>query len=111
MAVRFVLDGVAHLALNGARSNGFTPAVSLMAFTDSQDETDRLWDGLLAGGGTPSKCGWLADRFGVSWQIVPRGLTKLLASSDREKSQRAFAAMMTMSKLDLPAMQRAFDGV
>ena len=111
MAVSFVLDGVQHLALNGARSNGFTTAVSLMAHTDSQAETDRLWDGLLDGGGKPSQCGWLTDRFGVSWQIAPRGLIQLLASGDRAKSQRAFAAMKTMTKLDLPAMQRAFDGV
>ena len=111
MAVRFTLDGVAHLALNGARSNGFTTAISLMAHTDTQAETDRRWEGLLAGGGTPSQCGWLTDRFGVSWQIVPRGMIKLLASGEREKTQRAFSAMMTMTKLDLPAMQRAFDGV
>ena len=110
MAVRFTLDGVEHLALNGARSNGFTTATSLMAHTDSQEETDRLWDGLLAGGGKPSQCGWLTDRFGVSWQVVPRGMIKLLTSGEREKTQRAFNAMMTMTKLDMPAMQRAYDG-
>ena len=109
MTCRFVLDGIEFLALNGNARLPFSPAVSLVAYTDSQAETDRIWDALLEGG-SPSQCGWLADRFGVSWQVVPRAMMSLLQSKDTAASQRAMGAMMKMVKLDMNVLQRAFDG-
>lgn len=109
MTVRFQLDGTEFLALNGGPRFPLSPAVSLVAYGATQAEVDRLWSALGAGG-RENHCGWLTDRFGVSWQVVPRGLDTLLGAPDRAAAQRAFAAMLGMTRLDIAAIQRAFDG-
>ena len=110
LTVRLSLEGTEYLFLNGGPQYTLSPAVSLIAQCASQAEVDRLWDALCAGG-TPVQCGWLTDRFGVSWQVVPTAMFPLLSSSTNPAgAQRAFQAMMQMVKLDLPALQRAFDG-
>lgn len=108
LTVQFTLDGTEFVALNGGPHFKFSPAVSLVAYCDTQQEVDTLWD-KLSEGGQKGQCGWLTDRYGVSWQIVPRALLKLLNTSDSAASQRAFAAMMKMTKLDVAAMQRAYE--
>lgn len=110
LTVQFTLDGTEFMALNGGPEFKHSPAMSLVAYADTQAEVDRLWDALLQQGGQPSQCGWLTDRFGVSWQVVPRPLLKLLNTADRAASQRAFNALMGMTKLDIAALQRAYDG-
>lgn len=97
-----ILDAGAHYAL--------TPALSISVTTPDQAETDRLWSALLADGGSEMACGWLTDRFGVSWQIVPRRMIEMLNASDRAAMGRAFATMQTMIKLDVAALERAFAG-
>ena len=109
LTVQFTLDGTEYLALNGGPGFSFSPAVSMVAYCDTQEEVDRLWN-RLAEGGQHGQCGWLTDRFGVSWQVVPRQLLALLNTPDRAASQRAFAAMRTMTKLDIVALQRAYAG-
>lgn len=109
MAVSFVLDGVEILALNGGSRVSFSPAMSLVASCETQEQVDTLWR-RLSEGGEAGRCGWLTDRYGVSWQVVPRTLLRLIGSADRAAAQRAVAAMMTMGKLDIAAMQRAYDG-
>jgi predicted 3-demethylubiquinone-9 3-methyltransferase (glyoxalase superfamily) len=110
LTVRLVLDGTEYLFLNGGPEYTLSPAVSLVAQCESQAEVDRLWDALCEGG-QPVQCGWLTDRFGVSWQVVPTAIFPLLFSkTDPAGAQRAFQAMMKMVKLDLPAVRRAFDG-
>jgi predicted 3-demethylubiquinone-9 3-methyltransferase (glyoxalase superfamily) len=84
--------------------------VSFFVSCETQQEVDELWDKLLAGGGTPTKCGWLKDRFGLSWQIIPTALPRLIGDPDRAKAGRALQAMMGMVKIDAAALQRAFDG-
>ena len=107
MMVHFRLAGEDFLALNGGPQYKFTPAISLSVDCRNQAEVDRLWDGLLAGGGTPVQCGWLTDRFGVSWQIVPSAMGELLGDRDPERARRATQAMLGMVKLDLAALERA----
>lgn len=110
LTVRLTLDGTEYLFLNGGPEYTLSPAASLLAQCATQDEVDGLWDALCEGG-TPMQCGWLTDRFGVTWQVVPTGMLALLFSkTDPAAAQRAFDAMMTMVKLDLPAIQRAYDG-
>ena len=110
LTVRLTLDGTEYLFLNGGPQYTLTPAASLVAWCATQAEVDRLWDALCEGG-TPVQCGWLTDRFGVSWQVVPAAMFSLLFSkTDKAAAQRAFLAMMQMIKLDLPAIQRAYDG-
>lgn len=109
LTVRFALDGVEYLALNGGPHFRFSPAISMVAYCDSQAQTDILWEHLLEGG-QPSQCGWLTDRYGLSWQIVPRRMMELLAAPDTAASRRAFAAMMKMIKIDIATAQAAFDG-
>ncbi len=109
MSVQFVLHGEDFLALNGGPQYSFTPAISFVMTCDTQDEIDELWE-RLTDGGQEVACGWLTDRFGVSWQIVPRALGEMMAAPDRDASQRAFSAMMEMKKLDVAALRRAFDG-
>ena len=108
LTIRFTLDGTEYMALNGGPVFAFSPAVSLVAYCDTQDEVDRLWFQLTEGG-QESQCGWLTDRFGVSWQIVPRVLLALLNTPDTAASQRAWVALWTMRKLDIAALQRAYD--
>ena len=110
LTVRLTLDGTEYLFLNGGPQYTLSPAASLLAQCATQAEVDRLWDA-LCDGGTPVQCGWLTDRFGVSWQVVPTAMFDLLFSkTDKAAAQRAFLAMMQMIRLDLPAIQRAYDG-
>ncbi|MHA7272886.1 VOC family protein [Arthrobacter sp. TMT4-20] len=108
--VQFELDGVAFQALNGGPQFAFTEAVSLSVSTTSQKETDRLWDALTADGGEESMCGWLKDRYGLAWQIVPARLGELLSGADAEGSARAMHTMLKMRKIDIGVLERAYLG-
>ena len=110
MSVTWELEGQRFMGLNAGPHFTFNEAVSFFVSCETQQEVDTLWEQLLAGGGTPTQCGWLKDRFGLSWQVIPDVLPKLLAHPDREKAGRAMQAMMGMVKIDGPALQRAFDG-
>jgi predicted 3-demethylubiquinone-9 3-methyltransferase (glyoxalase superfamily) len=110
MTAAFQLDGQDFVALNGGPHFKFTEAVSFVVNCETQAEVDRYWDQLLSGGGQPSQCGWLKDKFGLSWQIVPAILNKLLADKDSAKTNRVMGALMTMTKLDGEALKRAYDG-
>lgn len=107
MAIVFEIEGERVLALNGGPQFSFTPAISLIVNCETQDEVDRLWDG-LSDGGEPGRCGWLTDKFGVSWQIVPNIVPKLMQSGDDAAVGRAMQAIMPMTKLDIASLQRAF---
>jgi predicted 3-demethylubiquinone-9 3-methyltransferase (glyoxalase superfamily) len=109
MTVEFELDGQPFLALNGGPEFTFTEAVSFGVDCATQDEVDGYWETLSEGGET-GPCGWLKDRFGLSWQIIPTRLNELIADPDREKSQRVMAAMLGMSKLEIAELERAADG-
>jgi len=109
MAVTFELEGQRFIALNGGPSFSFSQGISLFVSCETQDEIDALWDQLCAGG-TPGRCGWLTDKFGVSWQVVPPVLGELLGHPDRATSQRVLQAMLQMSKLDIATLQRAARG-
>lgn len=110
LTVEFTLAGQSFLGLNGGPEFRFNEAVSFMIDCEDQAEVDRLWDALIADGGKPVQCGWLTDRFGLSWQIVPKQLNEFIASPDRAAATRAMQAMMDMVKLDIAALQRAYDG-
>lgn len=110
MTVAWELDGQPFVGLNGGGQFSFDESVSFLISCADQAEVDHYWDGLLADGGTEQKCGWLKDRFGLSWQVVPVGLEELLADADPSRAQRAFAAMLGMHKLDLAALRAAADG-
>lgn len=109
LTVLFRLGGQELMALNGGPVFQFTPAVSLMVGCESQQEIDRLW-AALSEGGEPGQCGWLTDRYGVSWQIVPSALSEMLAEGDAEKSERLMKALLEMTKLDAATLRRAYDG-
>jgi len=111
MSVTWELEGQRFMGLNAGPHFTFNEAVSFFVGCETQHEVDELWDRLLAHGGKPTQCGWLKDQFGLSWQIIPNVLPKLLGDPDREKAGRAMQAMMTMVKIDGPALQRAFDGI
>ena len=106
MTVEFDLDGQRFVALNGGPEFRFTEAVSFQIDCKSQEEVDHYWEA-LSEGGEKGPCGWLKDRFGLSWQVVPDALPRLLTDPDREKSQRVMAAMMTMGKLEIAELERA----
>ena len=106
MTVEFELDGQPFIALNGGPEFHFDEAISFAVEVETQEELDRYWES-LSDGGEQGPCGWLKDRFGVSWQIVPRVLNELVADPDREKSQRVMAAMLGMRKLENAALERA----
>ena len=108
--VQFTLSGRSFVAMTAGGAEPFNHAVSLSIDCVDQAEVDRYWDALLASGGTPVQCGWLKDRYGLSWQVVPRAMTAMMASPDRVKAKRATEAMMKMIKLDVAALQKAFDG-
>lgn len=108
MTIRFTLDGDEFVALNGGPEFTFSPAISLAVHCDNQKEVDELWEKLLAGGGDEVECGWLTDRFGVSWQIVPKAWFALLEEGDAAASQRGMEAMFKMKKLDLAVLERAY---
>ena len=109
LTVSFELDGKAFLALNGGPQFTFTEALSFQVFCDTQDEVDHFWSS-LSDGGEEGPCGWLKDRYGLSWQIVPRALPRLLGDPDQAKAQRAMAAMLQMRKLDIAALEAAAAG-
>ncbi len=111
MSASFEIDGQRYIAFNGGPHHKLTPAVSLMVSCDTQDEVDALWARFLGAGGTESRCGWLVDAFGLSWQIIPRALPRLMGDPDRAAAQRVVAAMMTMQKIDIAALERAHAGV
>lgn len=106
MTVQFQLEGQTFVALNGGPHFKFTEAISFVVNCETQDEVDIYWEKLSAGG-TESRCGWLKDQFGLSWQIVPAALPELLSDPDPEKSQRVMKAMLAMKKLDIGALKRA----
>ena len=105
LVVEFTLAGQGFMALNGGRHFTLSPAVSFKIDCDDQAEVDRLWDALCADGGQPGQCGWLIDRFGVSWQIIPKALMELLSDADR--APRVMAALMAMGKLDIATLKAA----
>ncbi len=110
MTVEFTLAGIEFVALNGGPYYKLTEAFSLSVDCEDQAEVDFLWDKLLADGGSPSRCGWLKDRWGLSWQIVPRVLPQLLTSPEPGVAQRVTAAMLQMVKLDVATLERAAAG-
>jgi predicted 3-demethylubiquinone-9 3-methyltransferase (glyoxalase superfamily) len=110
LGLTFELLGQTFIALNGGPSFEFSEAISLFVSVDTQEELDRYWTRLTADGGKEVQCGWLVDKFGVSWQIVPKLLPKLFADPDRDGAGRAFQAMMRMKKLDIAGLQKAFTG-
>jgi predicted 3-demethylubiquinone-9 3-methyltransferase (glyoxalase superfamily) len=110
MTVSFVLDGLEITALNGGPHFTHSEAFSLAISCADQDEVDYYWDKLTADGGEESQCGWLKDRFGLSWQVIPEGMMDVIRSDDPERTQRAMQAMFSMKKLDLAALKAAADG-
>jgi predicted 3-demethylubiquinone-9 3-methyltransferase (glyoxalase superfamily) len=108
MSVTFELEGQEFMALNGGPGFTFNESISFLVHCDTQDEVDRYWDQLTEGG-KPGQCGWLVDRFGLSWQIIPSLLAELLGGGDAEGAQRAMQAMLKMSKLDSKTLQDAYD--
>jgi predicted 3-demethylubiquinone-9 3-methyltransferase (glyoxalase superfamily) len=110
LVVEFTLAGVRFMAINGGMNVEYTHADSFKIDCADQAEVDRLWDALLANGGEASRCGWLRDRFGVSWQIVPTALPKYIGGPDRAGAGRAMQAMLGMVKLDIAALKRAYEG-
>ncbi|MDT4816310.1 3-demethylubiquinone-9 3-methyltransferase [compost metagenome] len=111
LTVGFELDGQGFTALNGGPIFTFTEAVSFQVTCDTQDELDYFWDRLSAGGDDNAKqCGWLKDRYGLSWQVVPAALVAMLTDPNTAGVQRAFTAMLQMKKLDIAALKKAFDG-
>lgn len=111
MTVAFDLGGQRFTAINGGPHYKLTPAVSVVISCETQAEIDRYWDALLSGGGKPSRCGWLEDRFGLSWQVIPSTIGQLLGDSDPARAGRVGQALMAMVKLDVAALERARDGV
>jgi predicted 3-demethylubiquinone-9 3-methyltransferase (glyoxalase superfamily) len=111
MTVVFQIQGQEFMALNAGPQVKFTEAVSLMVSCETQQEIDDYWAKLIAGGGQEVECGWLKDKYGLAWQIVPSNLHKLVSDKDPEKTNRVMQAVMTMKKLDIKALNRAYDGV
>src|SRR3712207_2254099 len=108
MVVEFQLAGQRFQALNGGPHFKFTEAISLMVDCDSQEEVDTLWSKLTANGGQESQCGWLKDRYGLSWQIVPNRFMQMMKDKDPKKTQRVMQAMMTMKKFDIARLEQAY---
>jgi predicted 3-demethylubiquinone-9 3-methyltransferase (glyoxalase superfamily) len=111
LTVDFTLAGVPFIGLNGGPDFQFNEAVSFSIDCADQVEVDRYWDALTANGGEPGQCGWLKDRFGVSWQVVPRQLPEMLDGPDREGAARAMEAMLRMTKIDVDRLRLAYEGV
>jgi predicted 3-demethylubiquinone-9 3-methyltransferase (glyoxalase superfamily) len=109
MTAAFQLEGQDFVALNGGPQYKFTPAISFVVSCETQEEVDDLWENLSAGG-RKDRCAWLTDKFGVSWQIVPTILSKLLQDKDREKAKRVMQAMLQMDKIDIARLRQAYDG-
>jgi predicted 3-demethylubiquinone-9 3-methyltransferase (glyoxalase superfamily) len=111
LTVNFSLDGQTFVGLNGGPDFKFSEAISFSIDCDDQAEVDRYWDALIEDGGEPSVCGWLKDRFGVSWQVTPRRLPEMLQSQDREAAGRAMEAMLKMTKIEVKELEEAFNAV
>ena len=110
MTIEFQLDGLIFTAINGGPQFTFNESVSFLVECEDQAEVDSYWNALLAGGGEPGVCGWLKDRFGLSWQVNWTPLIDMLLDADQEKAGRAMQAMLKMKKLDVAALQKAYDG-
>jgi len=110
LMVTFELAGTEFMALNGGPLFPFTEASSMVVQCDSQPEIDRLWNALIADGGKAVQCGWLKDRYGLSWQIVPSRIREMLQNTDQAKTDRVFAAIMTMVKIDIAKLEAAYEG-
>ena len=111
LTVDFTLAGQRFIGLNGGPDFKFNEAVSFSIDCEDQAEIDRYWDALIAGGGEPSVCGWLKDRFGLSWQVVPRQLPEYLGGPDPDGTKRAMEALLQMTKLDVAKLREAYEGV
>ena len=109
MTCTFQLEGQEFIALNGGPHFKFTEAISLFVDCETQEEVDTLWNKLTADGGAPSQCGWLKDKFGLSWQIIPSALMEMMSDRDPAKSRRVMEAMMQMSKIELQKLKLAYD--
>jgi len=107
MVVNFQIEGQDFIALNGGPLFKFTEAISFVINCQTQEEVDHYWNKLTAGGGQESQCGWLKDKYGLSWQVTPAILGELLADKDQKKAQRVMQAMLQMKKIDIAALQRA----
>jgi predicted 3-demethylubiquinone-9 3-methyltransferase (glyoxalase superfamily) len=110
MLATFELEGQQFMALNGGPHYKLSPAISLYVDCKTQEEVDELWAKLTADGGKEDRCGWLTDKFGLSWQIIPSLLGEMLSDKDREKSQRVMKAMLQMAKIDIEALKQAYAG-
>ena len=110
MTVEFELDGQSIVALNGGPYFKFSEAISLSIPCESQDEVDYFWSKLTADGGEESDCGWLKDKFGLSWQVTPIALSEMLADPDKAKAGRVMEAMLKMKKIDIPTLKKAYAG-
>ena len=109
MTVNFELDGQQFIALNGGPQFAFTPAISLMVNCETQEEVDYRWSKLTADDGKPNHCGWLQDKYGLSWQIIPTALGKLMSDPDPERSRRVMQAMLAMDKIEIVKLQEAYE--
>jgi len=107
MSTNFEIEGQRFIAFNGGPHYQLTPAISLFVSCDTQPEIDALWTRFLEAGGTESRCGWLTDRFGLSWQIIPRRLLELMSDPDQARADRVVQAMLGMQKIDIAALERA----
>ena len=110
MVVTFQIEGMDFMALNGGPMYKFTPAISFMVHCDTQQEIDELWEKLTSNGGQEVECGWLTDKYGLSWQIIPVVFGKMMGDKDPAKVKRTIDAMMQMKKMDIQKLQEAFDG-
>ncbi|MGB8842486.1 MAG: VOC family protein [Aliidongia sp.] len=110
LVVEFTVLGMPFVGLNGGPQFKLSEAVSLQVYTDNQEETDRYWDAIVGNGGAASQCSWCKDRYGLSWQIVPRALLSAISDPDRAAAKRAMDAMMGMTKIDIAAIERARAG-
>jgi len=109
MGTSFEIEGQEFHTLNGGPQYRFTPAISLFVNCETQEEVDALWSKLTADGGRPDRCGWLVDKFGLSWQIIPSVLGRLMGDKDRTKAGRVIQAMLQMEKIDIRGLQQAYD--
>ena len=110
MSVQFELEGQPFMALNAGPHHKFTEAISFFVACETQQEIDELWARLTSDGGAPDRCGWLKDKFGLSWQIIPTTLGQMLSDRDTAKATRAMNAMLQMVKLDVNKLQQAYEG-
>ena len=109
MTVDFVLEGERFTALNGGPMFKFTEAISFLVNCESQDEVDMLWKKLTSNGGVEGQCGWLKDKYGLSWQIIPTALSQMLSDPDPEKAQRVMSAMLKMKKINVETLRQAYN--